>query len=256
MKRTKSILIILLLTFCFTQCYSQLSKTEYEDLVEYFVNCIKYSDIDRLDSIMSYPIERPYPIPSINNKQELKKRYLEIFDDSLTSVISNSNIKEDWTDMGWRGIMLKNGIVWLDYDGKFLTTNYTSEKEKAIEEKWIESERDLLYTDLKNFEKPIHTIETEKFIVRIDLLENKKYRYASWSKESDISNKPDLVINNGEWTPDGSGGNHHFTFTNGVYSYVIYVNVLGTDETPPFNLEVNKRDKVILNQPAQLKKLK
>ena len=43
--------------------------------------------------------------------------------------------------MGWRGIMLKNGIVWLDYDGKFHeTTNYTSEKEKAIEEEWIESE--------------------------------------------------------------------------------------------------------------------
>jgi len=253
---TKSILTILLFIFGLTDCYSQLSKTEYEDVVEYFVNCIKNSDIDKLDSIISYPIERPYPIPPINDKQELKKRYSEIFDDSLTSVISNSNIKEDWTDMGWRGIMLNNGIVWLDYDGQFLTTNYTSEKEKALKEKWIESEKELLYTDLKDFKKPIHTLETEKFIVRIDFLENQKYRYASWSIESDISNKPDLVINNGEWTPDGSGGNHHFTFTNGEYSYIVYVNVLGADEMPPFNLEVTKNDKVILNQPAELKKIK
>ena len=253
---TKSILTILFFIFSLTDCYSQLSKTEHKVVVEYFVDCIKNSDIDKLDSIISYPIERPYPIPSINDKQELKKRYSEIFDDSLTSVISNSNIKEDWTDMGWRGIMLNNGIVWLDYDGRFITTNYTSDKEKALEEKWIKYEKELLHTDLKDFKKPIHTIETDKFIVRVDLLENKKYRYASWSIDSDISNKPNLVISNGEWTPDGSGGNHHFTFTNGEYSYIVYVNILGTDETPPFNLEVTKNDKILLKQPAELIKIK
>ena len=253
---TKSLFTILLFIIGLTDCYSQLSKTEYEDVVEYFVDCIKNSDIDKLDSIISYPIERPYPIPPINDKQELKKRYSELFDDSLISIIINSNIIEDWTDMGWRGIMLFRGIVWLDYDGKFLTTNYTSEKEKALQKKWIESEKELLYTDLKDFKKPIHTLVTEKFIVRIDLLENQKYRYASWSIESDISSKPDLVINNGERTADGSGGNHHFTFTNGEYSYIVYVNVMGTDETPPFNLEVSKNDKVIFNHPADLKELK
>lgn len=253
---TKSILTILLITFSLTDGYSQLSKTEYEDVVEYFVDCIKDKDIEKLDSIISYPIQRPYPIPPIRNKQEFKNRYSEIFDDSLTSLIANSNIKEDWSDVGWRGIMLLNGIVWIDYDGRLITTNYTSDKEKSIEEKWIKYEKSLLYTDLKEFKKPIHTIETDKFIVRIDLLENQKYRYASWSKESDISNKPDLVINNGEWTPDGNGGNHHFTFTNGEHNYTVYVYVLGSDETPPFYLEVNKKDKVIVNQPALLKELK
>jgi len=252
---TKSILVILLFIFCLTDGYSQLSKTKYEDIVEYFVNCIKDSDIDKLDLIISYPFERPYPIPSISNKKELKSRYAELFDDSLISVISNSNIKNDWTDMGWRGIMLNNGIVWLDYDGKLMTTNYTSKKEKAIEEKLIELERSLLFDGLKDFEKPIHTIETNTYIIRVDLLENQKFRYASWSKKSDISNKPDLVLNNGEWTPDGSGGNHHFTFTNGVYSYIVYVNVLKTAEMSPFNLEVMKNDKVILEQSAELKKI-
>ena len=255
MKMTKTILTVLLFIFGLTDSYSQLSKTEYEDVVKYFVECIKKTDIDRLDSIISYPIQRPYPIPPIRNKQELKNRYSEIFDDSLTTVIVKSNIKKDWSDAGWRGIMLNSGVVWLDYDGRFITTNYTSDKEKAIEEKWIEYEKGLLYADLKEFKKPIHTIESDRFIVRVDLLENQEYRYASWSKDSDISDKPDLVINNGEWIPDGSGGNHHFTFTNGEYSYVIYVNVLGSDETPPFNLEVSKNDKVILNQPAELREL-
>lgn len=253
---TKSILTILLIIFSLTDCFSQLSKPEYEDVVEYFMDCIKNTDIDKLDSIVSYPINRPYPIPPINNKQELKDRYSELFDDSLISVITSSNIKEDWSDVGWRGIMLHNGTVWLDYDGRFIGTNYTSDKEKAIEEKWIEYEKSLLYPDLKKFKAPIHTIQTDKFIVRVDLLENGKYRYASWSIDSDLSNKPDLVISNGKWTPDGSGGNHHYTFTNGEYSYFIYVNNMRADETPPYNLEVTKNDKVILSQPAELKELK
>jgi hypothetical protein len=239
-----------------TDCYAQLSKTEYEDVVEYFVDCIKNSNIDKLDSIISYPIERPYPIPPINNKQELKKRYSEIFDDSLTALISNSNVKEDWTDMGWRGIMLNSGIVWLNYDGRFITTNYMSENEKLTEKKWINYERGLIHSDLKEFKKPILTIETEKFIVRIDQLENNEYRYASWSIDSNISNKPDLVIINGELTPDGSGGNRSITFTNGQFNYIVYINVLGTEETPSFKLEVTKNDNIILSQPAKIKELK
>ena len=253
---TKSILTFLLLTISLTEGFSQLSETEHESVVAYFVECIKSADIEKLDSIISYPFIRPYPIPSINDKQELTERYSELFDDSLTSVIANSVIKDDWKDMGWRGIMLDRGIVWLDYDGRLLTTNYSSEKEITLKEKWIEYERNLLHTDLKDFKKPMHTIETEKFIVRVDLLEDQKYRYASWAKDSDISNKPDLVINNGIWTPDGSGGNHHFTFTNSEYSYVVYVHIMGADETPPFNLKVTQNDKEILYQPAELKELK
>jgi hypothetical protein len=53
--------------------------------------------------------------------------------------------------MGWRGIMLHNGIIWLDYNGKLLTTNYSSKKEKDIEQEPIESKRNLLHSDLKGF---------------------------------------------------------------------------------------------------------
>lgn len=253
---TKSILTLLLFIFSLTEGYSQLSKTEYEVLVAVFVDCIKNADIDRLDSIISYPIERPYPIPSINNKQEFKKRYSEIFDDSLSALITNSSIKQDWSDVGLRGIMLHNGIIWLDYDGRFLTTNYTTGKEKAIENKWIEKERTLLYKDLKNFKNPVFTLETEKFIVRIDQLENQNYRYASWTKESNISNQPDIVIKNGKRASDGSGGNYYYQFTNKDFSYTVYVNTIQEEDSSPFTLEVTKNDQVILNQPAEMKKIK
>ena len=224
----KTLITFSLLILCIKVGYSQKSKTEHEDVVVYFKECIKNTDVDKLDLIISYPIKRPYPIPPIKNKQELKNRYLELFDDSLTKVINNSSVKTDWTDVGWRGIMLHNGLVWLDYDGKFITTNHTSKKEKSIEQKWINYERNLLHTKLKNFKKPVYTIETDKFIVRIDLLENENYRYASWSKGSKISDQPDLIIKNGELIYDGSGGNHYFTFSNGDYQYIVYKNELGS----------------------------
>jgi hypothetical protein len=64
-------------------------------------------NLKKLDSIISYPYGRPHPIPPINNKQELEKRYSEIFDDSLTSVIINSNIK-------------KIGLIWVGEESCFI----------------------------------------------------------------------------------------------------------------------------------------
>ncbi len=255
---TKTTFILALLIFGFTNCFSQLSKKEFEGVVAYFVDCVKKADIDQLDLMISYPLQRAYPIPPINNKEEFKNRYSEIFDDSLTSVITNSNLKKDWTDVGGRGIMLHNGMVWIDYEGRLLTTNYTSAKEKALKEKWIAYEKALLNTDLKAFKIPIHTIETDAFIIRIDLLENQMYRYASWSSNSKLSDPPDLVIKNGKRIFEGSGGNHHFEFTKGEYNYTVYVDVLGLDpdEMSPFQLIVTKEKKEILNQFGKKKQLR
>ena len=90
----------------------------------------------------------------------------------------------------------------------------------------------MLHVSLKEFKKPIYTIETSKFIVRIDLLEKRRFRYASWSKGAKLSKKPSLVLNNGVWMAEGTGGNHHYKFTNGQYTYIVYANVLGSHEQP------------------------
>ena len=229
---------------------------EYEGFVEYFVDCIRTADIDNLDSITVYPIRRRYPIPPINNKQELKNRYSEIFDEKLTSLITSSNMKEEWSDVGVKGISFSYGIVWLNLDGNFIALNNDSDKEKDIEKKLIEYEKELLYNDLNKFAKPIHTIETDSLIIRVDLLENGNYRYASWSKNSDLSDKPNLVINNGEVIYKGNSGGEYYSFKKGEYNYLVHSNLLGEIGTPPFNLEVFKNDKVILDQPAKLKDLK
>ena len=67
-----------------------------------------------------------------------------------------------------------------------------------------------------------------------------------------MTEKPDLIVNNGRWEPDGSGGNHRYVFVNGRYKYECWINVLGTNETPPADLKVYKNNKEIVAQPAQL----
>ena len=126
----KSILSILILIFSFNNYFAQLSDTKYESVIKYFVDCIKNADIDKLDSIITYPITRLHPDgSSINNKQELIEHFSEIFDYQLTSIISNSNIKEDWSDVGYRGLMLNGGIIWLSLSGNFLASNYEHVKD-------------------------------------------------------------------------------------------------------------------------------
>ena len=46
-----------------------------------------------------------------------------MFNDELTAVIASSNIDTDWDSVGWRGIMLNNGVMWVDTDGKIIAVN-------------------------------------------------------------------------------------------------------------------------------------
>ena len=56
-----------------------------------------------------------------------------------------------------------------------------------------------------------------------------------------------VALINGGITFEGSGGNHHYTFKNGRYSYVLQVTVIGCDTSPPGWLEVYKDDKLLLS---------
>ena len=241
---------ILFVLIFITSLFTQETDTSYKEVARSFIKCIQMNDIEQLSERLFYPYKRPDPIPPIKDKTEFKKRYTELFDDSLISIITHSDAETDWKDMGWRGIMLHDGIVWLDYDGKVIGINYRTLAEKEVLKKWIEYERSLLHSSLKEYLKPMYTLITKRFIVRIDLLENGTYRYASWKKSATLLDKPDLVLFNGELSAEGSGGNHQFNFKNGIYTYSIYVNAIRSEESAPFYLEVSKGKKILLNEAA------
>ena len=90
--------------------------------------------------------------------------------------------------------------------------------------------------------------ETKDYIIRIDRIQYNKYRYASWKQGQSLKDKPDIILENGEYFADGTGGNWHITFKNGIYRYELYRYIIGKDETPDAELLVYKNDDLILNQ--------
>ena len=71
----------------------------------------------------------------------------------------------------------------------------------------VEETNEVLHKSLKDFEVLTNIIETEKFKIRIDRLENGSYRYSSWSPNQKMSEKPDLILTKGECFREGTGGN-------------------------------------------------
>lgn len=249
----KKQLAILVLLFVFNSSSAQELKKEHQAIVTTFVDYILHNDIDLLKTQITYPLKRAYPLPDVRNESEIKERYSEIFDDHLKQVIISSDIRKDWTSVGWRGIMLNNGIIWLDYDGRLIAINYQSDIETKKRNTLIETDKAAIHESIRNFKEPLLLITTEKFKIRIDELSSGKFRYVSWSSNREMSEKPDLIIENGSLKMDGSGGNHYYEFINGNYKYVCYLNILGTADRSPAILSVYKDNKEILNMSAEIR---
>ena len=238
--------ILLCLSLLFTSNIHALEQKYHESILP-VIAAFKAHDKTAIAAHIRYPLKRQYPLPDIKNEVEFITRFDEVFDEELVGVIASSNIDTDWDKVGWRGIMLNNGIVWVDKDGKIISVNTQNATEQVRVEKLISQDKQSLHSSIKTFQKPILDWDTAKYRVRVDDLGDGNFRYASWSIDKSPSDKPDIVLINGDITFEGSGGNHHYTFKNGRYSYVLQVTVIGCDTSPPGWLEVYKDDKLLLS---------
>jgi len=219
--------------------------------IKALIALFKKKDIDGISNKISYPLYRQYPITPIKDKEEFKKRFSEVFDQILVNKIANSQISE-WSEVGWRGIMFENGDLWMDTEGVITSINYQSGFEKNLITSLIAQEKENLHSSLKTFKSPVYKIKTKVYLIRIDELSDYNYRYAAWKVNEKETSQPDLVINNGQIEYQGSGGNHVITFVNGIYTYKVYRNVIGTDTSPDITLEVEENGKVILTTDGTL----
>jgi hypothetical protein len=243
-----------------SQIYDE-SVEYYKDNVQRFIDLIKNNSRIKLSKLVYFPLHRHYPLPSIKTADEFLKRFDEVFDKKLIGIICSSDTNKDWEGMGWRGVMLNSGILWLEYNGKLRSVNYESEIEKRKRLELIEADRKTLHSSLKVFIEPVLEWKTKKYQIRIDRLSEykmgehrniygDKYRYAAWSVNKLPGDEPDLIIYDGECIPDGNGGNHHYDFKKDVYLYRCYVGVLRSLHDPPGWLEVYKTEKCILKEPV------
>lgn len=222
------------------------------DDIETTIALFKTGNPDKIAARISFPLRREYPIPPIKDKEEFKRRFTEVFDQVLIDKIIHSKA-EQWREVGWRGIMLENGLVWMENsDGVITAVNYQSPFEKKLKQELIEKDKQNVHGSLKTFERPVYKIKTKSYLIRIDEISDSRYRYASWKLTEKESSKPDIILENGEMEADGNGGNHGITFTKDAYTYKIYRYVIGAEGSPEVTLEVEKDGKTILSENGQL----
>ncbi|TDX13466.1 hypothetical protein [Flavobacterium sp. S87F.05.LMB.W.Kidney.N] len=245
-------LFLIYFMFCALSMSAQDLKPEYQKFVSKFISEVKSGNKTAVSNRIKFPLKRDYPIPAIKNKTDFVKKYDQIFDPILVEKISKSDPAKDWSEMGWRGIMLNQGDLWIDTDGKIISINYQSEAEKKLKNSLIASQKKNVNSSISDFKQPVAVLETSKFRIRIDDLGNGKYRYASWSIKQKMTDKPDLVIENGVFFADGTGGNHHYEFKKGDFRYECHFIVLGEKNSAPAALIVYQAEKKILSQDAKI----
>ncbi len=248
----KQITTVLLIFLHLTTLKSQELSPNDQQHIRTLIQHVKANNKSQICDLVAYPLTRENPIPAIRNKKELLTRFDEVFDTKLMKTIAQSDLKTDWSAMGWRGIMLLSGDVWLNSDGKITAINYQSELEKAKKEKLILAQKSVLHPSLRSFIKPIYTLQTKTHRIRIDETANNKYRYASWKRTQTQSEKPALILQNGEINFDGSGGNHSYIFKSGEYSYICEIIILGTQPNTSYELIVTKNGTELMRQKAKL----
>lgn len=225
-------------------------RKDYQQKVAKLIVLFKENKKAQIAELVNYPIKREYPIPAIRNKEDFIARFDDVFDASIKQTIIQSDPMKDWDEVGYRGIMLHQGEIWIDTDGKIIAINYQSNLEKEKQKALVDADKEKLHPSLVNFKKPTYILETSKFRIRIDQLKDNTYRYAAWPISKGMNEKPDLILTKGEWLMEGSGGNHRIVFKNGVYKYECAVIVLGEEGAPPAMLTVYKEEKEILSQEA------
>lgn len=93
--------------------------------VKELVKAVTDNDSTSFARLVSYPLQRPYPLHDIESEEEMRGYYACIVDDSLRNKISKS-ASHDWQQQGWRGWTLENGqYVWANesvYDIPYVST--------------------------------------------------------------------------------------------------------------------------------------
>ena len=246
------LIVTLLLSFNLFFVFGQRINKKNQKVISNFIECIQSQNKEKLSRMISFPLNREYPIPQIKNKQDFFNRYTEIFDAGLIKMIVTSKPAKDWTARGKSGLMLLNGQVWLNLEGKLLAVNYQSKHEKSKTEELIEAEKSQLHESMRDFRRPVCQIETTSYRIRIDELGEGKFRYASWPVHSKKSDKPETTIKKGKLVIDGSTGNRSYVFKKGNQVYTCTFIVMGERKSSPALLTVYKGDTEILSQKANI----
>lgn len=182
--------------------------------VKSLVSAIAAGDSVTFASLVSYPLERPYPLKNIADSAEMVSYFSTIADDSLVQVIVTSGPAQ-WQEIGWRGWTIDDGhYLWAD--DKIYNIPYISAAERRAIAELTEREMASLPDGLGRGWTPVGCFVAESGdIMRLDRNEtpsDSPFRLMSFKPGKDKSVGKPVYIMYGTREIEGSIGNVSYRF--------------------------------------------
>lgn len=130
-----------------------LASDSISQPVKKMVKAVSDDDSVAFADMVSYPLKRQYPLRDIETKEEMKRNYKKIVDDSLKRVITHSG-PEEWTDYGWLGMSI-NGGEYVFVADSITDIPYMSVQEKAERDSLIKADIASLHESLREGWEPL-----------------------------------------------------------------------------------------------------
>lgn len=207
---------------------SVLEADSIPESVKKLVRVVTDNDSSGFAQLVSYPLQRPYPLHNIDTPEQMSEYYHQLVDDSLRNVILKAG-SEKWSEYGWRGWSLDDGrYIWVDenvYD-----VNYISGAERRHIDSLQRIEIESIEPSIREGWRPMMclTDPADGSVYRVDTRtsgdanENNHYRLAVYKPASDLSGLPSQLME-GEMEMEGSAGSisYHFHDSHKGSQYVL-----------------------------------
>jgi hypothetical protein len=187
------------------------------------VRLIKTDSTSKLAKLVNFPLKRPNPIQDILTANDFALYAPLLFDSSFKSKLLSYNDSIIFYHNGYYGLVggLFHGDIWINENGLIESINTHSAAELELQMKLTHEIQRKIYPSIKAWMENVLVCETDKFLIRVDLLDNYELRYVAWNKPKKIDTKPDLVLNKGVQEFHGTMGGVSYTFKNDKYYYQI-----------------------------------
>ena len=184
--------------------------------IKRLARCLDCRDSAAFSGMISYPLERPYPLHDILDSVEMMDYYHVMVDDSLRSAVAKSHPSE-WSRTGWRGWTLRDGsYVWIDE--KVYEVGYLSAVEKSRRDALVDLDKASLPEDMRGNWLPENCMvdPEDGSVYRIDIdtvadAGSPVYRLAIYKRGGNLRHHP-ADMRHGRKRSDGSAGELTYLF--------------------------------------------
>lgn len=208
-----------------------------DSALAHLLRSIADGDARNFASAGVYPIERKYPLRSIEDSATMVDYFPVLVDDSLKKIAAEAKTS-DWNFYGWRGWALgDSAILWFDDGLQFV--DYESKAETGLRKMLARDEIKSLPPQYREGWTPVITlVETDGGrIFRIDS-NSDDYRLMEYENEGDIPSNPTLVLV-GTLDSEGSAEYRMYVFSDSTGIKAEYM----PDAEPPVTIDISKAGK-------------